>query len=57
MKTFQFTCATRVVETGELVVIEGLLSPQKTAETPNEAMSLMHEWFITNFCVPYRQVT
>lgn len=38
MNIYQFTCAVRVVETGELVSINGLITPPVKADTPTEAI-------------------
>jgi hypothetical protein len=55
MKQFQFTCCERV--NGEIVVIEGLLTPPTLAENRGEALNKLHDWFIENKVRPYQEVT
>lgn len=59
MQTYQFSCAVRIVETGELMPIFGLVTPPVTANTPTEAM--LHEdtvnYCTENRCSVYRVVT
>jgi hypothetical protein len=51
MHTYQFSCAVRIVETGELMPIFGLVTPPVTANTPTEAMRHPD---ITSFCDTYK---
>jgi hypothetical protein len=58
IKTYQFSCAVRIVETGELMPIEGLITPPVTTETPTAA--IMHPDTVAyceaNKCSVYRMV-
>jgi hypothetical protein len=36
--TYQFTCAVRIIETGELMPIAGLVTPPVKCDTPTEAI-------------------
>jgi hypothetical protein len=47
MKTYQFSCAVRIEETGELMPIHGLVTPAVTCETPTEA--ILHQDTV-NYC-------
>lgn len=38
MKSYQFTCAVRIEETGELMPIYGLMTPLVETETPTAAI-------------------
>lgn len=38
MRTFRFSCAVRIEETGELMPISGLMTPPVTVNTPTEAI-------------------
>jgi peptidyl-tRNA hydrolase len=55
MKSFQFSCCE--VVNGEIVIIEGLLTPITYANDRGEALSKLHDWFIANKCRPYQEVT
>lgn len=58
MKTYQFTCAVRIEETGELMPIYGMETPRVKTDTPSEAM--LHpdvkSYCETNKCVVYEMV-
>lgn len=62
MKTYQWTCCERVAApdqpdyNGEIIVIEGLVTPPTSAETRGEALAALREWFIANKCRPYMEV-
>jgi hypothetical protein len=54
--TFQFTCAVRIEETGELMEIDGLLTPPVITETITEAINhpTTTEYCIANKCCVFR---
>jgi hypothetical protein len=62
MKTFRFSCCERIDSPdnpdyhGQLVVIEGLITPYTSVETKTEAMVKLHDWFIEHKCRPYMEV-
>ena len=58
MKTFRFSCAVRIEETGELMPIEGLITPAVTCETPTQAIQHPDtaKYCEDNKCVVYRVV-
>lgn len=58
MKTYRFSCAVRIEETGELMPIEGLTTPSVTCETPTQAIHHPDTvaYCEANKCVIYRMV-
>lgn len=63
MKTYQFTCCERLDSPNfplydkEIIVIGGLLTPPTAAGNRDEALVMLNDWFITNKCRPFREVT
>ena len=58
MKTYTFTCAVRIAETGDLMPIYGLQTPPVTCSTPTEAIYHpdVKAFCATNQCVVYQIV-
>jgi len=63
MKTFRFSCCQVYQLPNEtdyiveiLVIINGLITPQISAENRTEAMVKLYDWFIEHKCRPYQEV-
>lgn len=62
MKSYRWTCCERIDFPentdyhGEIVVIEGLITPSIEANGRGEALAKLSEWFIQHKCRPYREL-
>lgn len=63
MKAYQWTTCERVDYPGnpdyhgEIVVIQGLITPPTFANSRDEALDKLHDWFVEHKVRPYQEVT